>query len=139
MEEIQEENQIEDKPKQICILRQMFPNPANPGTLRKLRTGKYVAQAGHAYQCAEWVAQKLNTKAWQDWRAGRIAKVCLYVKTEEELMELWDKIENSGLPASLIEDSGLTEFGGKPTYTAIGIGPAYSSELHPLTGHLPLF
>lgn len=127
------------KPKQVCILRQMYPNSDNPNVLRKLRTGKYVAQAGHAYQKAEWEASARNTKAWKDWKSGSIAKVCLYVKTEEELLELWEKVEVSGLPACLIKDSGLTEFDGEPTFTAIGIGPAYDSELKPLTGHLPLF
>jgi peptidyl-tRNA hydrolase, PTH2 family len=128
-----------DKPKQVCVLRQMFPNPENPSMLKKLRSGKYVAQGGHAYQIAEWHAQERQTPAWKQWKATSIAKVCLYVKTEEELLELWKKVEASGLPCALIQDSGLTEFGGTPTYTAIGIGPAYDSELKPLTGHLPLF
>lgn len=146
------------KPKQVCILRQMYPNPENPGVLRKLRTGKYVAQAGHAYQVAEWKATANTEKvareatergdhiitdrsalAHRDWMKGSIAKVCLYVKTEEELLELWAKIKASGLPCALIQDSGLTEFDGQKTYTAIGIGPAYDADLKPLTGHLPLF
>jgi len=143
-----------DKPKQVCVIRQMYPNPDNPGTLKKLRTGKYVAQAGHAYQLAEWEARKRliftphaakqaanepHARAWDAWKNGSIAKVCVYVKTEEELLSLWEKVHASGLPCALIQDSGLTEFGGKKTYTAIGIGPAYDSELKPLTGHLPLF
>lgn len=127
----------QDKPKQVCILRQMYP--AQGDELRRLRTGKYVAQAGHAYQLSEWEAQRQNTPAWQEWRKEKITKVCLYVKTEQELMELWEKISASGLPCALVQDSGVTEFNNKDTYTAIGIGPAYSSELKPLTGHLPLF
>lgn len=128
-----------DKPKQICVLRQLFPNPANPAVPRKLRTGKYVAQAGHAYQLAEWAAEERQTPAWLEWHANHIAKVCLYVKTEEELLALWERVRASGLPCALVQDGGVTEFNGEPTYTAIGIGPAYDSELRPLTGHLPLF
>lgn len=132
-------NEPADKPKLVCVVRQKFPNPDNPNVTRKLRTGKYVAQGGHAYQLALAEAQRQNTPAYQDWIATRIAKVCLYVETEAELLELWEKIQASGLPCALIKDSGLTEFGGESTYTAIGIGPAYGFELKPLTGHLPLF
>lgn len=142
-----------DKPKQICVIRQLYPNPDNPGMLKKLRTGKYVTQAGHAYQLAEWEARRIAAEvlrnvavaydsraaAWQEWHTSSIAKVCVYVKTEEELLSLWAKVQASGLPCALIQDAGLTEFGGEKTYTAIGIGPAYDSELKPLTGHLPLF
>jgi PTH2 family peptidyl-tRNA hydrolase len=82
----------------------------------------------------------MDTPAWDIYRSTPgTAKICLYVKTQQDLLKVWKDIEASGLPCALIKDSGLTEFGGVETYTAIGIGPAFSDELRPLTEGLSLF
>ena len=39
---------------------------------------------------------------------------------------------------ALIQDAGLTEFNGIPTYTALSIGPEFEETLDPHTKHLPL-
>lgn len=133
---------MQDKPKQVIVIRQKFPNPENGG-LRKLRTGKYVAQGCHASQLATWDAFKKwliwKCEAFRPWMWGTFAKVCVYVEGEEELLELAERAKAAGLPFGLVKDSGLTEFGGVRTYTALAIGPARDSALKPITGHLPLF
>lgn len=128
-----------DRPKQVIIIRQKYPDNKNPDLTRKLRTGKLIAQACHASQLSLKNAQVMDTDACRDWLNTRITKVCVYVDTAEELLELYAKAKASDLPCALIQDSGLTEFNYQPTYTALGIGPAYDSELKQITGHLPLF
>lgn len=127
-----------DNYKLIIVLRQKFPNNKN-NTLQKIRTGKYVAQGGHAVQLSVLDAQKKYPEYYEKYLDGRITKVCVYVETEKELLELWDNIKDKNVPKALIKDSGLTEFGGEKTYTAIGIGPVPSDIAKELTGHLPLF
>ncbi|QJX80020.1 aminoacyl-tRNA hydrolase [Priestia megaterium] len=48
------------------------------------------------------------------------------------------KAKEKGLPAVLIEDSGLTVFNGVKTKTCLAIGPYNSEEIDEITGHLPL-
>jgi PTH2 family peptidyl-tRNA hydrolase len=45
---------------------------------------------------------------------------------------------DAGLIAALIQDAGLTEFGGVPTYTALAIGPDEEAKVDELTKDLKL-
>ena len=72
------------------------------------------------------------------WITGNFAKVVTYVDTEEELLELYEKIKAEGIWVEKVMDSGLTEFNGEPTLTAIGVGPDTAERIDPFTGHLPL-
>lgn len=72
------------------------------------------------------------------WLTGRFKKICVYVKTEAELLALFEQVKAAGLDAHLIQDAGLTDFAGVPTYTFLSIGPHAKSVLDPFTGHLPL-
>ena len=121
------------KAKQIIVIRRHYPSGV------KLRRGKEIAQGAHASQLATQRAAEMDTPAYREWVAGPIAKVCVYVETEEELVAVAEKAREAGLPYALITDSGKTEFRGEPTMTALGIGPAYADELAPVTGHLPLY
>jgi PTH2 family peptidyl-tRNA hydrolase len=121
------------KAKQIIVMRRKFPSGV------KLRRGKEIAQGAHASQLATEMAAEMDTQAYREWSAGPIAKVVVYVETEEELDALAEKARAAGLPHALIVDSGRTEFHGVPTKTALGIGPAYPDELDPITGQLPLY
>ena len=56
----------------------------------------------------------------------KMTKVCVYVNSEEELLDIYQKALDRNLPTVLIEDSGLT------------IGPAISEEIDEVTGHLRL-
>lgn len=119
--------------KQVIVMRRKYPNGV------RLRRGKEIAQGAHASQLATQVAAKMDTPAYRDWITEGIAKICVYVETEEDLLELAEKARAAGLPHALVTDAGHTEFHGVPTRTALGIGPAYSEDLDPITGHLPLY
>ena len=113
-----------------------------------MRKGKIAAQASHA----SW-ATLLNrgtihegtktltiplTQEMMAWFKVRFTKICCYVESEAALIEIYELARAKGLPCSLIRDAGLTEFGGVPTYTAVGIGPELATNIDPITGHLPL-
>lgn len=115
-----------------------------------LRTGKYCAQASHASMGALLSIGKfddygdnfiipLYNPFVKEWLTGSFKKVTLYVETEDELLAIYEAAKKSNLPASLIKDSGLTEFNGVPTITAVGIGPADASDIDAITGNLKLF
>jgi len=76
--------------------------------------------------------------AFDKWINGPFTKVVLKVDSEEELLELYDKIKEANILVSLIKDAGRTEL-GKPTYTCIGVGPDYEEKINEFTGHLPLY
>jgi len=67
---------------------------------------------------------------------GSFKKIYVYVNSEEELLDIYNKADIKY--KSLIQDSGLTEFKGIPTYTCCAIGPDYSEVIDKITGHLKL-
>lgn len=110
-----------------------------------MRKGKMVAQGAHASIC--FMVNKISlcdTKKTkfddeeQKWLSGSFKKVCVRVKSEEELHTIHKKALEAGLRSHIILDSGLTEFGGVPTYTCLAIGPNYSHKIDKITGHLTL-
>jgi PTH2 family peptidyl-tRNA hydrolase len=74
----------------------------------------------------------------RQWLRQKFTKVCVSVNSEQELLDVYQKAKDEGLPAVLITDSGLTEFGGVPTNTCCGIGPWRRDEIDAITGHLSL-
>lgn len=136
---------MDEKPKQIIVMRKDL----------NMRKGKIAAQAAHASMAAllshGWRAGTdvpggtlyfhlplANQPAVKEWLGGAFTKICVYVNSEQELLDVVDAATDAGLICSLITDSGLTEFNGVPTKTCCAVGPAYPSELQPITGHLPL-
>ncbi len=123
--------------KQIIILRKDL----------NMRKGKLVAQGAHASMGAilSLMKQEGNTltlemdERTEPWLTGRFKKICVYVNTEQELLDLHKQALDAGMVCSLIQDAGLTEFGGVKTYTAVGIGPDREDKVDVLTKHLPLF
>jgi PTH2 family peptidyl-tRNA hydrolase len=122
-----------------------------------MRRGKEIAQGSHASIAFLTNRLLVRTKAiagdlgggavtfadftapeWE-WIQGNFRKICVVVNSEEELLEIVRKAKEAGLVAEPIEDSGLTEFGGKPTLTAAAIGPDYDEKIDPVTGHLVLY
>jgi len=111
-----------------------------------MRKGKMVAQGAHA--CAAVILemeQKIRQwdeapgeKAYRDWISNSFTKVCVSVNSLEELTKIYEEAKAKGIPCSLIQDAGLTEFGGVPTYTAAAVGPDYEDKINPITGLLPL-
>lgn len=127
--------------KQVIIMRKMD---------KGCRTGKYCAQASHASTGSLLSLGRVSLDGnsltiplvdpfVRDWIVGRFAKITLYVQSDEELLDIYEKACVAGLPCALIKDAGLTEFHGVPTLTAVGIGPAESSIIDLITGNLPLF
>ena len=68
-----------------------------------------------------------------------MAKLCLQVNSEEELLDYHESALRHGLKSFLITDSGRTEFAGTPTLTACAIGPAGASRIDAVTGELTLY
>lgn len=126
----------------------------------KMRKGKIAAQSGHA--CVEAVLMALakeerlgDVRVENDWVAladtGReatplsewfargVAKICVYVDSEEALLELARTGREAGFVVALIQDAGHTEFHGEPTYTCLAFEPLYPEQIDPITGDLPLY
>lgn len=129
--------------KQVIVMKK-FPKDRN------MRTGKYISQGAHAAVGALLNLGKLDKYSdnliiplynpfVREWITGNFKKVTLYVETDEELQTLFQSAKAAGLPSILIQDSGLTEFNGVPTLTAVGIGPGGEDEINAITGNLPLF
>jgi PTH2 family peptidyl-tRNA hydrolase len=137
-----------DPIKQVIVMRRHYPD--GKGGNRKIRTGKMCAQAAHAsmafltnklrdrdtdeldFRPAVAFSEEIRSATFTEeeiyWIEYRFAKVVVYVDSEEELLAV----------QQASKDAGDTEFGGEPTYTALGIGPHKSSKLQPITGKLPL-
>lgn len=114
----------------------------------KMRRGKECAQASHASMA--FITRQLQahhnfkhnivlSEAAQYWISSSFAKVCLQVKTEEELLEIEKKAKEAGLECHVVTDSGRTEFGGVPTKTCLAIGPDYVDKIDEITGGLDLY
>lgn len=103
----------------------------------KMGKGKVAAQVAHASLTAAEAAQQ-KKRGWYDgWKEGGQAKIVLKVESENALRDLFQKARGAGLPASLIEDRGLTQI--EPgTVTCLGIGPAPEAEVDSITGKLRL-
>lgn len=154
---------MEDKIKQVIVVRRKFPD--GKGGFFGMRMGKLVAQACHASNGAAFLEKGFRSvsgledkavrlageeitassyllvpiqKEEEDWYFERFTKACVQVQFEQELLEIAQKAKDAGLPCFLIEDSGVTEFKGIPTFTCCAIGPALSSEIDKITGHLEL-
>jgi PTH2 family peptidyl-tRNA hydrolase len=88
-------------------------------------------------------AYSLNLKleessAIDNWFKEGFKKVCVYVSSEEELIDIYNKAEEKGLPVLMIEDAGVTMFKGVPTKTCLAIGPAWDKDIDEVTGELKL-
>lgn len=73
------------------------------------------------------------------WFAEGVAKICVYVDSEEELLNLHRRAQEAGFISALVRDAGYTEFHGEPTYTCLALEPLYPDQVDPLTGNLPLY
>lgn len=131
----------------------------NRGTNPPMRAGKSCAQTAHAsiaflsrrlskhgyrhslQQNSSW---EPNTRIYisdaeHQWLAGGFRKVVCRAESEDELRDLHTSALAAQLTAYLITDSGLTEFRGIPTVTALAIGPDYDDLIDPITRHLQLY
>lgn len=115
--------------KQVIVLRKDL----------NMRKGKMVAQGAHASLGAILDNGKLkDDEKIQAWLAGPFKKIAVYVNSEQELLDIKREAEHNNLITCLIEDSGLTEFGGVKTLTALAVGPDLVERVDMVTGKLPL-
>lgn len=126
----------------------------------KMRKGKIAAQAGHA--CVEAILMALSKEGrtsdlemtsdgvylrntdkqstpLYDWFINGCAKVCVYVDSEEELLDIAQKAKERRIIAPVITDAGMTEFHGIPTKTCLALEPLPADIADELTGTLPLY
>lgn len=103
----------------------------------KMGKGKVAAQVAHASLAAAEAAAERRPAWYGGWKSEGQAKIVLKADSEGALDELFKKAKSAGLPASLIQDRGLTQI--EPgTVTCLGIGPAPDSEIDAITGKLRL-
>lgn len=123
-----------------------------------MRRGKEIAQGSHASMA--WLSNRLKkeatlrvteetktcalniidlSEAERKWLDGEFTKVCVYVNSEQELMDIYDKAKANSLEVNLITDAGKTEFKGVPTKTCLAIGPDYALKINVVTGKLELY
>lgn len=127
---------MNDDIKQVIVVR----------TDLNMRKGKMIAQGAHASLSAilrntSIKKNKLTIELTEEmklWLSVAFTKIVLKASSEAELFLLYETAKRANLPASLICDSGKTEFHGVPTYTAVAIGPAASEEIDKITGNLQL-
>jgi PTH2 family peptidyl-tRNA hydrolase len=111
-----------------------------------MRKGKMIAQGAHASMRAILMLGRQDgdnfviplDERLAPWLLGRFKKICVSVNSEAELLALHEQAKSLGLITSLIQDAGLTEFGGVPTYTAVAVGPDREDRVDEVTGDLPL-
>jgi PTH2 family peptidyl-tRNA hydrolase len=117
----------------------------------KMRKGKMVSQGAHSSGKVFFDRGHIEkqedgpnllviplTEEMEEWVENIFTKVCVGVDSEDELMSIFALAWGANLPCSLIQDAGLTEFDGVPTYTAACIGPAKIVDIDKITGHLKL-
>lgn len=109
----------------------------------KMRRGKEIAQGAHASLGVILNLIKhgegLTDPRAEPWINGLFKKITVQVDSEEELLALQKAAEENNLLNCLIQDSGLTEFGGVPTYTTLAIGPDQDANINKVAGHLKLY
>ena len=126
----------------------------------KMRKGKIAAQAGHA--CIDAILMALSkegrlndfettndgialrdtdkpTTPLSDWFKYGCAKICVYVDSEEELIDIAEKAKEKDIIAAVITDAGMTEFHGVPTKTCLALEPLPAEVADELTGNLLLY
>lgn len=135
---------MQNESKQVIVVRKDL----------NMRKGKIAAQVAHASMAVllglmdkeddpifnvKWYRLGvLKGTALEQWLTNRFTKVCVYVESEEELMEVYTNAQKAKMYCALITDAGLTEFNGVPTKTCVAIGPDYPQQIDLITGHLKL-
>lgn len=159
------EYMLPEKTKQVIVVRKLYPD--GKGGTRQIRSGKIASQAAHAsmmwlsnrickaaspplesivgkmsaYPGVQYTSRFENlgfTTEERDWLTGKFTKIVLGIDTEEELLALHQRALDAGLTSCIVVDSGLTEFDGEPTHTAVAIGPHSSHCIDELTKGLSL-
>lgn len=106
------------------------------GELR-LTAGKAAVQVAHAAVLLYQRAESRAPAALEEWLRGGQKKIALTAPALADLEALERAARSHGIPAVWVEDAGLTEV-APGTRTCLGLGPARSEEIDPITGTLDL-
>lgn len=106
------------------------------GELR-LTEGKAAVQVAHAAVLLARRAESEDRRGFDAWWVEGQKKIALTVPTLADLEEVDQRARQAGLPTVWVADAGLTEV-APGTKTCLGIGPAPSARLDPITGKLAL-
>jgi PTH2 family peptidyl-tRNA hydrolase len=117
----------EGDPKMVLVVR---------GELR-LTAGKAAAQAAHAAVLLTLEAQRRHPEALAAWLRTGQKKIVLTVPSLGELEALARQASARKIPHVWVDDAGLTEV-APGTRTCLGLGPASSAAIDPVTGSLDL-
>lgn len=136
-----------NEPKQVIIAR----TDTNP----KMRKGKLAAQVSHASM--KVIFDMMESKLALSTQGELIVRTLVMVKdqpldkwvngifkkvvvggTLDQITTAYQKAKTEDIPCALIEDKGLTEFGGEVTITACAIGPDDPNKIDRITGNLKL-
>jgi peptidyl-tRNA hydrolase, PTH2 family len=144
----------ENAPKQVIIIRKDL----------NMRKGKMIAQGAHAsiavifnYMTPSYskpfVGKGMERQPFhfdidlpnnetgeklREWMTGIFKKIVVGADTLNELVDAYNQAKIAGIPCSIIEDAGLTEFGGNVTITAVAIGPDDPKKIDKITGKFSL-
>jgi PTH2 family peptidyl-tRNA hydrolase len=113
--------------KQVIVLR----------TDLEMGKGKLVAQGSHASLQAFLEANETNPEGAEKWLRNGAGKICVKVKGEGELFEVFQKAKKLKLPCAIITDAGHTQI-PPGTKTACAIGPCEDAKADEVTGKLKL-
>lgn len=102
----------------------------------KMGKGKLCAQVAHASLEAYKKTLKERPQWVREWESEGAKKIVLKVKSEKELLELYEKAARE-IPGVIIRDAGLTQV-PPGTITAAGFGPAPEEIMDKYFSHLKL-
>lgn len=95
--------------------------------------GKIAAQMGHAYLEAYLLALEKRPETIPLYKKDQTIKIAMRAKKVQHLEDAYQKAFDAGIPSVLITDLGLyglpEDMLGKPTVTALGLGPAKRNEV----------
>jgi len=106
-----------------------------------MEPGKIASQAGHAFLGAfvKCKNEKVISEYHKDFPKSPGTKICLKVPNLPELYRIENEARRAGLSTFVVVDSGCPNFfGGQPTVTALGIGPATKEQIQHITSKLKL-
>jgi len=113
--------------KQVIIIR----------TDLKMGAGKKCAQACHASVSTSDLSRVKDKLIWKNWKNSGQKKVVLKITSMEEMGHIYSQLQKQKITCFLVKDAGLTQL-TPGTTTALGIGPALSTEIDKITGDLKL-
>lgn len=106
------------------------------GELR-LTAGKAAVQVAHAAVLLALEGARKKSPSFQSWWDQGQKKIAVVASTLDEMESLARGARRAGLPFVWVEDAGFTEV-PPGTRTCLGLGPARSDKIDPLTRDLPL-